>query len=72
MRGNHYYRKIGEKIAYFRKKINLSQYQLADKAKVNRGHLAVIEKGKGNPTVKFLGKISRVMGVKVKELFEDV
>lgn len=72
MRGNHYYKRIGEKIAYLRKKRNLSQYQLADRACVNRSHLALIEKGKTNPTIKFLGKISRAMGVKVKELFEDV
>ena len=69
MRGNHYYKKIGEKIAYLRKKRKLSQYQLADKAKVNRSHLALLEKGRANPTIKFLGKISRAMKVRVKDFF---
>lgn len=69
MRGNHYYKKIGLRIAFLRKKRNFSQYQLADKAQINRSHLAAVETGKANPTVKFLGKIGRALKVNVGEFF---
>lgn len=72
MQGNFFYKKIGGQISYLRKKKNISQYELADKAQINRSYLAMVELGKANPTVKFLKKISRVLKIKMRDLLGDV
>lgn len=66
--GNHYYKRLGEAIISHRKKLKLSQYQVADKSKVDRSYLAEVEEGKANPSIKFLHRISRVLKINVGSL----
>lgn len=65
-------KRLGRNIRRVRKQKTLSQYKLADLFHINRSYLAEVEKGKENPTVKFLYKIAKVMRVKVEELTENM
>lgn len=70
MKGNFFYRRLGEKIIHTRKKKSLSQEQLALLSDINRTYLSKIEKGKANPSVKILGKIAKTLKIKIKNLLE--
>lgn len=72
MRGNFFYRRLGERIITERKKRKLSQEALAYDSCVDRTYLARIEEGKANPTVKVLNKIARQFKIKLSELLETV
>lgn len=72
MRGNFYYKRLGERIISERKKKNLSQEQLAFLSDLDRTYLARIEEGKANPSVRVLHKLSRILKIKIKKLLEGV
>jgi transcriptional regulator with XRE-family HTH domain len=72
MRGNFFYKRLGESLSYHRKKRKLSQEELASDSDIDRTYLARIESGKANPTIKVLNKISRSLRIKLKELFKNV
>lgn len=72
MRGNFYYKRLGQNIIKARKKRKLSQYQLTQLSDIDRSYLAEVEEGKANPSVKFLLKISKILKVKVSELLKDL
>lgn len=60
---------LGETIKNIREDGGLTQEALAEKAEINVSYLAKIENGYVNTTVRYLIKLSRALGVKVKELF---
>ncbi|MFA6016787.1 MAG: helix-turn-helix transcriptional regulator [Patescibacteria group bacterium] len=72
VRGNFYYKRLGESIISCRKKLKLSQYQVADKSKVDRSYLAEVEEGKANPSIKFLHRISKTLKVRVSSLIKEL
>lgn len=72
VRGNFYYKRLGESIVTHRKKLKLSQYQVADKSQVDRSYLAEVEEGKANPSIKFLHRIAKILKVKVGKLIKDL
>ncbi len=72
MRGNFFYKKVGENIARLRKQKNLSQYQVSQMADIDRSYLAEIEEGKANPSLKFLLKLSKVFGVSINEILKGI
>lgn len=61
---------LGSRIIRLRKNAGLTQEQLAEKSHVNVSYLAKIESGYVNTTVRYLIKISRGLGIKVKDLFD--
>ncbi len=61
---------LGSTIKELREKQKLTQEDLADKAHINVSYLAKIENGYVNTTVRYLIKLSRGLGIKVKDLFE--
>lgn len=61
---------LGQTVAMLRKKRNITQEDLADKANINVSYLAKIENGYVNTTVRYLIKLARGLKVPVKELFE--
>ncbi len=63
-------KKLGAKIKSFRKAKGLTQEDLAFQAKIDYSYLNEIESGKRNPSVKRVAKIAKVLGVKMKDLFE--
>ena len=61
---------LGRTIKKIREQKELTQEDLADKADINVSYLAKIENGYVNTSVRYLVKISKGLGVKVKDLFE--
>ncbi len=59
------------KIKILREQINLSQNQLAKKAKISQSMLSDIESKKVSPTLKTLKKISKALNVKLVDILED-
>ncbi|GAB4219682.1 MAG: hypothetical protein Fur009_7010 [Candidatus Microgenomates bacterium] len=72
MRGNFYYKRLGENILKWRKKRNLSQHQLATLSDTDRSYLAEVEEGKANPSLKFLNKLAKALKVDVSEFLRNL
>ena len=71
-RGNFYYKRLGESIITHRKKLKLSQQQVATLSDVDRSYLAEVEEGKANPSIRFLHKITKILKIKVGSLIKDL
>ena len=63
--------KLGKKIKSYREQLNMSQKELADKAKVSQSSLHYIENDINSPTISNLDKIAKALGVSVAELLDD-
>lgn len=60
--------KVGEVIAYFRKKHGLSQEVLSGLADIGRSHLSAIERGERKPTLETLYRICTALNIKMSTL----
>ncbi|MCX7956170.1 MAG: helix-turn-helix transcriptional regulator [Patescibacteria group bacterium] len=72
MRGNFYYKRLGNNILKWRKERNLSQQELASLSDTDRSYLAEVEEGKANPSLKFLNKIAKALRIDLKELVKNL
>lgn len=61
---------LGKNIQKFRKAQNLSQNQLAELLDISREHLAKIETAKRNISLQLLFKLSDVLKISEKDLFD--
>lgn len=61
---------LGARIKELRKARGLSQDQLSEKINIDPKHLSRIEVGKSYPSLDTLEKISKVLKVEIKDLFE--
>lgn len=61
---------IGERISEIRKAAGLSQEDVAGRADISPNYLSRIERGKENPTMDMLFKLSDALEVELRELFE--
>ena len=62
---------MNNKIALFRKKIKMTQQELADKVGVTRQTIISLEKGRYNPSLELAYKITKVLKKgKVESVFE--
>ncbi len=61
---------LGNKIRQLRKNLKLTQSGLADKAGLSTNFIALLEKGKRSASVDTLFRISKVLKVELKELFD--
>lgn len=64
----HLYSCLGKVIQDRRKKLNLSQEELAKEADVNRPFLSNVEHGKRNPSIGALTNIAEGLKIKVSRL----
>lgn len=71
-RGNFYYKRLGESIVSYRKKLKLSQQQVATLSDVDRSYLSEVEEGKANPSIRFLYKIAKTLKIKVGRLIKNL
>jgi Predicted transcriptional regulators len=51
-------------LKYYRKKIKMSQIELAKISRIHRTHISALEKGQASPTLKTIIKLARAMEVK--------
>jgi len=68
MKGNYFYKRLGEKICCARRKRSISQEKLAFLSDVDRTYVARIEEGKVNPSLKIVHKIARALRVRIHRL----
>lgn len=64
------YEQFGLNIVYYRKKKKLTQLQLAELVDVDRSHISAIELGNVGVSMDVIFRLSDVLGVTPKELFD--
>jgi len=65
-------KQLGDRIAQLRRKLNITQEQLADSVDLHRTYIGFIEQGKRNPSIANLNRIARVLKVSLSELFKSL
>jgi transcriptional regulator with XRE-family HTH domain len=66
------YRILGERVRAERKKIHFSQEELAEKADLNRNYIGEIERAEKKITLETLWKIAKALGVRVRDLVDEL
>ena len=64
------YIQFGLNVVYYRKKNRLSQSRLAELVDIHRTHISAIERGLVGPSFDVLFKLSDVLGIEPKQLFD--
>ena len=65
-----YYEKFGLNIVYYRKRMKLTQLQLAELVDVDRSHISALELGKVGISLDVIFKLCEVLDITPKELFD--
>ena len=63
-------KQFGKKVRTIRLERGLSQGDMGKLLKVHRTYISGIERGVRNPSLKVIEKISKVLKVEIKELFD--
>lgn len=63
---------IGETIRRFRKRAELSQEKLAEKADLHPVYVGELERGEETASVAALIRIAKALGIRVRDLVEDL
>ncbi len=61
---------FGENVRKFRRKLNISQEELADKADLHRTYIGMIERAEKNITLVNIEKIANALEVKIEDLLK--
>lgn len=69
MKDEEIFKRVGANITRLRKALGLTTNELGLRCDIERSSLLHIEKGRINATLKTLNKISRELGVDVRDLF---
>ncbi len=64
------YEKFGLNVVYYRKRKKLTQLQLAELAEIDRSHISAIELGNVGVSFDVIFKLSEVLDIKPKDLFD--
>lgn len=64
------YEKFGLNVVYYRKRMKITQMQLADLAEVDRSHISAIELGKVGVSFDVIFKLCEVLNITPRELFD--
>ena len=64
------YQKFGLNVVYYRKAKRLTQLQLAELVDIDRSHISAIELGNVGVSMDVIFKLSDVLGITPKELFD--
>ncbi len=70
--GNTVNIKFGEKIRELRKLNMLSQEELADRAKLHRTYIGMIERAEKNITLVNIQKLAMALNVEISDLFREI
>ena len=60
---------LGRRIRRLRKRLDLSQEKLAEKAVIHRTYMGKIERGESNPPIHTVSKITKALKVPLSDLF---
>lgn len=61
-------KRLGKSIKKYRKKVGLTQEELANKIRVTPKYIQFIESARRTPSLKLLKKMSKILKIKVKEI----
>ena len=64
------YRRFGLNVVYYRKKLRLTQLQLAELLDIQRSHISAIELGNVGVSFDLIFKMCDVFHIKPKDLFD--
>lgn len=59
---------LAERVRQMRKRAKLTQEALAEKAELSIQHISDLERGRGNPTLQSLSRLSTALGVSLWDL----
>lgn len=63
--------KFGQNLKRIRKRMNMTQEELATKMEISRSYLSDIENGRKNLSIKTVKKLADSLGLSVNDLFND-
>lgn len=61
---------FGQRVQNLRKRLGISQEELAFRANVNRTYIGMIERAERNITLRNINKLAKALEVDIKDLFE--
>jgi transcriptional regulator with XRE-family HTH domain len=62
---------IGERVRNFRKKLGLSQEELAHRASLHFTYIGQLERGEKNATIESMSKVANALEITLEELFRN-
>ena len=62
-------KEFGRLVRKRRRDLDMSQEELGDTAKLNRGYISDIERGIRNPSLEVIDRIAKALGMDLAELF---
>ena len=60
---------LGRKIKLYRKRVGITQEELADKVNLTSTYIGFIEQGRYSPSLKTAQKIAKVLKISLSDLF---
>lgn len=60
---------LGKKVQRFRKRIGLTQEQVAEKVGISRAYMGYIEQGRYSASLEVIEKIAKALRIKMSDLF---
>ncbi len=66
------YEQLGKRITFLRKQKKMSQLTLAYEAEINKNYISDLERGRRNPTLMILNKISIALDVDMATLLQGI
>jgi transcriptional regulator with XRE-family HTH domain len=63
---------FGENVRHFRRKLNISQEELAERADFHRTYIGMIERAEKNITLINMEKIANALKVKIEDLLKPI
>ena len=64
-------KRFGKIVRTRRRALDMSQEELGERAKLNRGYISDIERGLRNPSLEVIDRISSSLGMELGELFNS-
>nr|DAF63869.1 MAG TPA: helix-turn-helix domain protein [Siphoviridae sp. ctgn638] len=64
--------RIGKRILFLRKRVNVSQEKFAELVNLNKNYLGNLELGKQIPTITTVEKITNALDMSLRDFFEDL
>ena len=61
---------LGLNIKFYRRKLNLTQEQIAEKIDAERSYITALESGNKSPSIYFLYELSKALNISMKDLMD--
>ena len=65
-------KRLGSSVKNWRKQLDISQHDLAQRAGFHRSYISDIERGSRNVSLKSIEKLAEALGISIQTLFAEV